>query len=99
MMRVSRQLEYRWHSDGSGPSIYTQANITEFCCLRLEKAWNADAVGFGEANSSYGEQGGVNIYHCSPYPEGAVWDEYPIDFCPFCGIAIEVKSLEAIRTS
>ena len=96
-MRVERQIEFLWYSDGSGPSRHTDANVTEFCCPRMEEAWRDSAVGFGEFDSSYVEQEGVNIYRCHPYSEGAVWDEYRIDFCPFCGLRIEVVTVESVR--
>ncbi len=88
------QARHQYHRDGSGPSVYTHGKPWGFCCDDMEGAWGDNAVGFGEIDDSYGPQVGVNIYHCLPYPEGAVWDEYHINFCPFCGTSIEIKVLD-----
>jgi hypothetical protein len=62
----------------------------KFCCEEMKKAFDKKFIGFGEF-----EDGGycgfgrantnINIYSCSPYPEGAFWTEMKINFCPFCG--------------
>ncbi len=60
---------------------------TVYCC---DAARDSGAITFGEVDSCLNKQESVNISCCTPYPEGAVWDEEPINFCPFCGAKIEV---------
>ena len=60
----------------------------DYCC---EKARESEAIKFGEFDSVYISDANMNIASCSPYPEGAAWDEEAINFCPFCGIEIEVN--------
>ena len=67
---------------------------TGFCCSEMKEAWDDDAVGFGDFEG-YGKDVDVNIRRCHPYPEGAVWSEYAIKFCPFCAESVEVVLTEA----
>jgi hypothetical protein len=65
--------------------------VVSFCCDEMEKAWGDHFVHFGELDALLGNlNGDVNIYHCSPYPEGAAWSEMAIRFCPFCAEPIEI---------
>jgi len=66
----------------------------EFCCEQASEAWEDRAVIFGEADTVLNFDNNVNILKCSPYPEGAVFTEYSISFCPFCGKSITVKEEE-----
>lgn len=71
---------------------YFRETTVVICCDGMKEAWEEKAVFFGE----YGEYGfntnkSVNIAKCSPYPEGAVFNEYPINYCPFCGKKIEIE--------
>ena len=64
------------------------------CCLAMEEAWEAEAVGFGEKDDcGLNKVDKVCIYHCIPYPEGPVWEEFPIARCPWCGATIEITGL------
>jgi hypothetical protein len=60
---------------------------TTYCC---DDARNSSAITFGEVDSTLNRNECVNISSCAPYPEGAVWDEEPINFCPFCGAKIQI---------
>jgi hypothetical protein len=57
---------------------------TEYCCVEAKEA-------FEELFMRFGDWDGVpicpevNIFRCHPYPEGAVFDQMPIRYCPFCG--------------
>lgn len=62
----------------------------EFCCEEMAEAWKEKFISFGEYDGILNKDGNVNIYHCSPYPEGACWGELAIKFCPFCGEEIEI---------
>ncbi len=61
---------------------------TEYCCSESE---SSDAIQFGEVDTILNTDESVNIASCAPYPEGAVWDEEPIKFCPFCGKKITIE--------
>lgn len=74
-------------------SAYTtteQADVT-FCCNEMAEAFKEYFIGFGEYDScGINKTEEVCIYHCSPYPEGAVYYQMPIQFCPFCKEEIKV---------
>lgn len=63
--------------------------LEPFCCDDLEEAYEGRFVDFGEYDSLLNHDDRLNIYKCAPYPEGAVWDEMAIRYCPFCGRLIE----------
>jgi hypothetical protein len=60
---------------------------TEYCCNEIKQS---SAVIFGEVDTVLNRNEYVNISNCTPYPEGAVWDEEAINYCPFCGTKIKV---------
>lgn len=64
------------------------------CCDTMNSALDEDYIGFGEYDSMLNNDANINIYHCSPYPEGAVWDVMPIIYCPFCATKIEITEQE-----
>ncbi len=78
-------------------SIYDieEAEI-DYCCKLMEKAFQEEFIGFGEFNVDrpLNKNNNVNIFHCSPYPEGAVWDEMAIELCPWCKEKIEILNIE-----
>ncbi len=60
----------------------------DYCCISMD---NSEAVKFGEVDDCFlNRDENVNIASCNPYPEGAVWDEEAINFCPFCGEKIQI---------
>ena len=63
-----------------------ESEIT-YCCNGAEKS---TALTFGEVDSVLNRNEHVNISSCFAYPEGAVYDEEAISFCPFCGAKIEI---------
>lgn len=77
---------------------YQWFNVVEptvFCCDAMREAWREKAVGFGdyEDGKAAGETDiAINIYQCSPWPEGAAWTSFTINFCPFCGEAITMEA-------
>jgi hypothetical protein len=71
---------------GSGEIREVKTTAVAFCCDEMKKAWGK-FVHFG---GEYDKETDVSIRNCSPYAECAVWDSCPIQFCPFCGVAIEV---------
>lgn len=76
---------------------YVLLEITEPCCQQMKEALEHDAIKFGEFGESYLNQDcNINFGDCSPYAEGAVWDEYPIHFCPFCGQKVETEERERV---
>jgi hypothetical protein len=56
----------------------------------MEEAWTDNAVIFNE------ETGKVDITKANCYPEDSWLDYYPINYCPFCGVKIEL--IETKRT-
>jgi hypothetical protein len=65
----------------------------ESCCLEMKEAFEEFVV-FGEIDS-YGinMDNKVNITKCNSYPEGAVFSEMAISFCPFCGKEIKIEEI------
>lgn len=63
----------------------------DFCCDEAKEAFESNFIGFGEYDGMLNQSKTMNIYHCSPYPEGAFFDEMPINSCPFCGRLIEIR--------
>ena len=61
----------------------------EFCCAKMEEAFEERFVVFGEFDSILNEDANVNIIRTYCYPEGAVFEEMSIERCPFCGSKIE----------
>lgn len=76
------------------PEGTSSAENGKFCCDRMVEAWTDGAVRFGEYGRWTNRNQDVNIFHCSPYPEGAVYSEYKIDYCPFCGEKIDVQEMQ-----
>lgn len=57
---------------------------TAYCCDEMEEAWEDRVIGFG-AHDEETVEAAVNLYDCKIWPEGPIWTEYAIRFCPFCG--------------
>jgi hypothetical protein len=64
-----------------------------FCCDEMNEAWEDKVVGFGDREGMTTDPS-VNIYQCTVWPEGTIWTEYQIRFCPFCGTEIELQTAE-----
>lgn len=64
-----------------------------FCCTQMQDAVDAKFIGFGDYDYFMNTDTDVNIYKCTPYPDGAVWDCMAINLCPFCGAQITVDFL------
>ena len=72
------------HTKGNFKSF--EAIFEMYCCKDMEEAIREDFIKFGEFDSmGMNKVTYLNIFHCSPYPEGACWDEMAIKYCPFCG--------------
>lgn len=71
-----------------------RAMVASYCCDEMEEAWEDGVVGFGEHEGQTAEPA-VNLYRREEWPEGTIWTEYNIRFCPFCGTEIELKTAEA----
>lgn len=68
----------------------TEQDIID-CCERMKEAIKERFIGVGEFEYEYEEGDGINIYKCNPYPEGAVWEDMQITYCPFCGKKTGIK--------
>lgn len=87
IVRRSDDHSYLWKA---GDVAEVKLDEIEPCCSAMRQAWDDRAIHFGEFDSMLNKNANVNIYTCAPYPEGAVWAEYAIAFCPFCGEAIQI---------
>ena len=89
--------EYPFNEKPDDVYEYILLEITEPCCDEMKKALEDAAVGFGEFNDCILNcDCNFNFADCHPYPEGAVWDEYPIRYCPFCGMKVETEEREKV---
>ena len=60
----------------------------------MAEAWKAKAIQFGSRHGTLTkEQCRVSFWYWNCWPEGAYPDLFPINFCPFCGEAIELVLL------
>jgi len=78
-------------------SIYDiEESEINYCCKLMEEAFQEGFIGFGEFNVErpLNKNNNVNIFHCSPYPEGAVWNEMAIELCPWCKEKIQILNIE-----
>ncbi len=68
------------------------ARYTHPCCDEIVYALDVKAIGLGEYDDWYFDydRPKLSIYKCWPYEEGATYDDFPIDYCPFCGAQIIV---------
>ena len=72
-------------------------SMSEPCCDRMRDALDERVIKFGEFDSMLNMDTNINFAHCRPFPEGALWDEYAISFCPFCGTPIQTEEKERVR--
>ncbi len=82
----------------SGVYHYEVVSIA-FCCDKMRDACDDEFVKFGEYDGSASQHrcNTMNIFRCSAYPEGAFWDEIPINRCPWCGAEINVVEIGSTR--
>jgi hypothetical protein len=93
----SANSDYAFNEKPEDVYEYVLLEMTEPCCQEMKEALEDDAIRFGEFGSSFlNRDCNVNFADCRPYPEGAVWDEYPIHFCPFCGQKVETEERERV---
>jgi len=81
-MKVKAKWEFH-----NGKKFELKEVETFWCC---EDAEQSNAITFGDVDNILNIDERVNISSCAPYPEGAVWNEEAINFCPFCGAKIEI---------
>jgi len=80
----------RGHLRGYRPKI----EMGEYCCNFMKEAIDDEYIVFGEYGEYMSKDLNLNIIHCSPYPEGAVFTECPIEYCPFCADKIIVRIVD-----
>jgi len=62
------------------------------CCDDMSDALEDDGpITRGEVDNYGNEISKLIVYSVSIYPEGPVFTEYEIDYCPFCGAKIEYE--------
>lgn len=87
------------HLNESADQVYEYKllGMSEYCCQEMKEALADDAIGFGEFHDTIlNGDCNINFSDCRPYPEGEVWDYYPIRFCPFCGRKVETEERERV---
>jgi hypothetical protein len=75
---------------------YQLLEITDVCCKRMNEALDEEAIRFGGFDREISSDNNINFSKCSPYPEGAEWDDYEVHFCPFCGKKVETEERERV---
>ena len=81
---------------GKGELMKYDSEI-KYCCEDMRGAINERFVILGDYESglyvySFAQDPRtINISHCSPFPEGPVWDTMEICYCPFCGTKIKIN--------
>lgn len=87
-----------YHSDQSFYEDYWEYKevSTELCCDEMRECWG-DAIKFGESDVSVNRFSDATLHDVHHYPEGAVYDDYPINFCPFCGVEIVCEEGEKVQ--
>jgi hypothetical protein len=80
---------YRGQSSPSGETVYEQAGPVTFCCASMCRYWHV-LVGFGVLGSDRSTSRDVNLSIMRAQANGRTLTEVvPIDFCPWCGQAVE----------
>jgi hypothetical protein len=93
MMEVHYRTIITEKENDEDKTKYEEINMVQ-CCIAMKEAWDDGVLHFGEAEDTYAYVPEVNISDCHPYPEGACWDDYKINFCPFCGDNITLVEKE-----
>lgn len=94
-MIIKAKWKYYTGKYRPGEKEYCDLINIDYCCDDALEAERESFLHFGEYDSVLNKDTNINIIKCSPYPEGAVFDEMSIKYCPFCGkkIIIEVEDL------
>ncbi len=78
---------YRSESARRGLTVYRQGKV-KFCCAEMCQRWGV-LVGFGTRGAASTDRA-VNLYLDRPQAHGgAVLEMVPVNYCPFCGEAVE----------
>lgn len=62
----------------------------------MREAWREGAIGFGDRDCTHERDCDIAFFYWKCYPEGAVAERYPLAFCPFCGVAIEIEHVGGV---
>ena len=80
---------YRSCRPTNGEPVYEQAGDARFCCEGMSEHWGL-LIGFGVLGHPRSTDRAVNLYAVVTQASGAsLLGMTPVDFCPFCGEAIE----------
>lgn len=77
--------------------------IPKKCCEKMEEALKDEAISFELVDGELGDAALGNYVPalafelCHPYPEGACYDYYGINFCPFCGEEVKLKEAKRVK--
>ena len=79
-----------------GGNVYEETG-TDFCCTGMTQWWGR-LIGFGVSGVSSTSRT-VNLYLSRPQANGkTVLEIMPIDYCPFCGEAVELRHAKKNQT-
>lgn len=91
-MRI--EFAYRPASPGATMKDWGVVSSTRtpnfFCCDGMQEAWSEKVICFGSQILTTEKECELAIWYWQCWPEGAALNRYRIDFCPFCGQAIEL---------
>ncbi len=92
---LRRQKEDRLPFDNRKAHDIKEVEV-KYCCKPMEEAFREKYIGFGEFNVDrpLNWDNNVNIFHCSPYPEGAYWEAMAIKSCPWCKEEVKIQNIE-----
>lgn len=80
---------YRGQSSPSGETVYEQNGPMTFCCATMRRYWCV-LVGFGVLGHDQSTSREANLSIPRAQANGRTLQEViPIDFCPWCGQAVE----------
>lgn len=74
------------------PNMKTLMTSPNYCCEKLNEAFDNKIIGFGDINFEADENNNfVNLYFYDKDEEN--FDLIPINFCPFCGDRIKTEEV------
>jgi hypothetical protein len=80
--KPSKHMSFLWKIGDIREIILRE--IDKVCCNDMREAMEENYIAFGDYDVLLNRNNDVNIFHCSPYPEGPCWSTMAIKYCPFC---------------
>lgn len=73
-----------------------KVEVVEFCCEKMEEAYEKKFIVFGEPDTSLNVDNKTNIVSRDAYLEGIFYDIMAINFCPWCKKKIETVEIKRV---